>query len=255
MKAAILGHPVQHSLSPVLHSAAYEALGLHDWTYEKHDVTTEQLASFLSECDATWAGVSLTMPLKLRAVELASSSSEVVSRTGVANTLIFESEGLRAFNTDVDGIKFALAEVGITAVHSARVIGGGATARSAVAALEDLGATDISLAVRRPGATQGIPDVSECALSEDSAVDVVISTVPSDATTDVPALSCPLLDVIYHPWPTPLATRWLGPVTSGHRMLLGQAVHQVHLMTGMKVTPVVVQAMDAALMTALQASH
>lgn len=251
MKAAILGHPVAHSLSPVIHQAAYVALGLSDWQYERHDVDEAALAGFIDSCGAEWAGLSLTMPLKVRAVDLSDEQDESVAFTGVANTLVFRHGKRIAFNTDVAGITFALAEVDVRALDSARIVGGGATARSAVAAVRALGAQEIQVAVRRPEAAAHIAGVREVALNESSAVDLVINTIPADATHVVSALTVPLLDVIYFPWPTPLASRWPGPVVSGHRMLLGQAVEQVRLMTGATVTPEVVAAMDHALISAM----
>ena len=62
MRAAVLGSPVAHSLSPLLHRAAYAALGL-DWTYDAVQVSPETLRLFLQSLDSTWAGVSLTLPL------------------------------------------------------------------------------------------------------------------------------------------------------------------------------------------------
>lgn len=251
MKAAILGHPVAHSLSPVIHQAAYAALGLTDWQYERHDVEESALEGFIKSCGPQWAGVSLTMPLKVRAVEISDEQDDTVQKTGAANTLIFRDGKKLAFNTDVAGITFALSEIGVTSVSSARIIGGGATARSAVAALRSLGATDIQVAVRRAGATAGFDGVHEVPLTQASDVDLVINTIPADATDAVAALPVPLLDVIYFPWPTPLAARWPGLVVSGHRMLLGQAVEQVRLMTGREVTDQVIAAMDRALLSAI----
>ena len=251
MKAAILGHPVEHSLSPVIHGAAYVALGLTDWVYERHDVQESGLEEFVNGCGPEWAGLSLTMPLKVRALQISDEQDTTARATGVANTLVFREGKKIAYNTDIAGILFALSEIGITSVTSARIIGAGATARSAVAAVSAMGATDIRVAVRRLGAAADVIGVHEVSLEDDHAVDIVISTIPAHATDVVVAADVPLLDVIYAPWPTPLATRWPGPVVSGHRMLLGQAIEQVQLMTGRSVTPQVVAAMDHALMSAM----
>lgn len=251
MKAAILGHPVAHSLSPVIHNAAYQSLGLTDWHYERHDVQEDELENFVNGCGPEWAGLSLTMPLKVRAMELADECDATVLHTGAANTLVFHKGRRIALNTDIAGIKFALAEVGVTSARTARIIGGGATARSAVVALRDLGAGDIRVAVRRQGATQSFSEVTEVPLSDDAAVDVVINTIPASATELVVAADAVLLDVIYHPWPTPLAARWHGQVVPGHRMLLGQAIEQVRVMTGRTVAAQVIADMDHALTSAL----
>lgn len=252
-RAAVLGHPVAHSLSPVLHRAAYSQLGL-PWDYDRIDVTGPELAGFLDSLDASWVGLSLTMPLKRDAVPLLDDVDPVAAATGAVNTVVLDHGRRLGFNTDVDGIVVALRERGqIGAEPSATVVGGGATARSAVAALAQLGARSVSVVLRRPDAlgeltaTATAVGVALVALPWDRpgealAADLVVCTVPAHAADEL-AGSLPdqpglLLDVVYDPWPTDLARAWAlrgAPVASGLDLLLHQAVRQVALMTGRDV--------------------
>lgn len=265
--AAVLGSPISHSLSPVLHRAAYKALGLH-WEYEKIEIRESELAAFLNGRDASWAGLSLTMPLKVEALALASSATDVARLTGVANTLIPltpSSSPMRwhADNTDVYGIVAAVREVAPDQnLHTALILGAGATARSAIAGVQQLGVSAVHVAARRVDAAAEVAhlgtslglEVHTHDLQPDwHGVDLVISTVPAEAgeewAAQPPTDTRPvLLDVTYAPWPTPLAASWLGPVARGHSMLLWQAAEQVRLMTGMEPP---VTAMRAALDTAI----
>lgn len=243
MRAAVLGSPVAHSLSPLLHRAAYRALGLSEWTYDAVEVTAASLPDFLDALGPDWAGLSLTMPLKEAVLPLLTSCSRLVTATGAANTVLL-AEGERVgHNTDVAGIVDALAEVDVSSVASAVVLGGGATARSALAALSVLGCRTPTLVVRsnpvrtleaagRLGCT---PLVSGWDPSVLAGADLVISTVPSGAAdgcapylVDVPVV----LDVVYAPWPTAIALACRGVVIAGTAMLLHQAAAQVTLMTG-----------------------
>lgn len=261
--AAVLGSPISHSLSPVLHRAAYQALGL-DWEYEKFEVRESELAAFLDGRDASWAGLSLTMPLKVEALALASSATDVARLTGAANTLIPltpRSSPMRwhADNTDVYGIVAAVREIAPDQeLHTALVLGAGATARSAIAAAQELGVSTVHVAARRVeaaaevthlGTNLGLEARTHDLRPHWHDADLVISTVPAEVgeewAAQPPTDTRPvLLDVTYAPWPTPLAASWLGPVVRGHSMLLWQAAEQVRLMTGMEPP---VHAMRAAL--------
>lgn len=277
-RAAVLGHPVAHSLSPVLHRTAYAALGLDGWSYELHDVDEPDLAAFLARLDGDWAGLSLTMPLKqvaLRAVDVVQPLAEAV---GAVNTILFQPGGLTVgANTDVHGLVRALAEaepVGVTAATNGVVLGGGATAASALAALGELGVRRPVVVVRslgragvvmRAAAAMGLePEYltlgSERAAQAMLRAQVLVSTVPGGASADlVPLLdgvrldpAQVLLDVVYEGWPTPLPVRWAeagGSVSPGYLMLLHQAVEQVRLMTG-RAAPV--EPMRAALLAAVE---
>jgi shikimate dehydrogenase len=261
-RAAVLGHPIAHSLSPVLHRAAYAALGL-DWTYDRADVTGTTLAAFLDSLDASWVGLSLTMPLKRDVLPLLDEIDDVARATGAVNTVLLDG-GRRGTNTDVAGLAVALDERGAGRGRSV-VLGAGATARSAVAALARRGTTGITAYARRPEAAADLVGTAEAVgvalqvrpwseAGDGLAADVVVSTVVAGAS-DVLARAVPespgtLLDVVYDPWPTALAVAWSdrgGAVASGLDLLLHQAVRQVRLMTGLDAP---VDVMRAALQDA-----
>lgn len=257
-RAAVLGSPIRYSLSPVLHQAAYAALGLIGWRYEAFDCSEAALPAFVAGLGPEWAGLSLTMPLKRTALTVADEISPLARAVGAANTLLLGEPGLpdrpggrcRAENTDVAGIVAALREAGLDQAGTAVILGAGGTAQAALAALREFEQLTPAVLVRDPARTTdlraaadrlgvavtivgGLPDI------ELPQADVVISTLPPSAGD---ALRPPrwsagtvLLDVVYTPWPTPLAAaaRATGcQVVSGLALLLHQAVAQVELMTG-----------------------
>jgi shikimate dehydrogenase len=244
----------------VLHRAAYAHLGL-PWRYEAIEVAEDDLAAFLAGLDATWRGLSLTMPLKERAALLADDRSPLVDATGAANTLLLEPGRLSAHNTDVAGIVAALSEAGARRGSAATVLGGGSTAASAVAALSRL-AGDVVVCVRTPTRAERLLAVASAVgvrlsvepwerAGEHLRAPIVVATTPpgaADALADeVPRAPGALLDVVYDPWPTRLAQAWAeagGVVRSGLDLLVHQAVGQVQLMTG---RPVPVGVLRAAL--------
>ncbi|GHD32977.1 shikimate dehydrogenase [Nocardiopsis kunsanensis] len=264
MRAAVLGSPVDHSLSPVLHGAAHRSMGLDGWTYGLHECAEDGLAPFLRGLGADWAGLSLTMPLKRRAMELADRVSPTARAVGGANTLVRSGDGSwDAHNTDVEGITTALTEAGIKAPSRCLVLGGGATAASALAALReldvggpvtllarDVGRTgEVSEAARRLGLALEVAPLET--LEERLDTDLVVSTLPSGAADRhreaLAASRTDLFDVVYAPWPTEAARAVAGRggrVVGGFPMLLHQAAAQVRLMTGR--TDVPVEAMRAA---------
>lgn len=261
-QAAVVGSPISHSLSPVLHRAAYKALHL-DWTYWGLEVDAVQLPGFIEGLDQSWVGLSLTMPLKEAVLELAEEITWTAQVTTSANTLLLP--GRQASNTDVDGLCMALRRAGfdMPAGFSATIAGAGATARSAVAALHQLGAGEIHMLARSPetavparttAARIGIAlHVHRFDEGKYLQAPLVIATVPSGVadslTRYVPKEPGWLLDVVYAPWPTALAQAWSdrgGRVVSGLEMLLAQAERQVELMTGL---PAPTSAMRAALPT------
>jgi shikimate dehydrogenase len=251
-RAAVLGSPIRHSLSPTLHTAAYAALGLTEWRYEAVECDEAALPAFVGRLGTEWAGLSLTMPLKRVALRVADEVSPLASAVGAANTLVLGGPGepRRAENTDVVGILAALGEVGVDRVHAGVILGAGGTAQAAVAALRELGEYAPTVLVRDPARTAelraaadrldvrpvirgGLP---EAQLPE---ADVVISTLPPGAADTVSAqgwVTRPtVLDVIYTPWPTHLAASALAAgcrIVSGLAVLLHQAAAQVELMTG-----------------------
>lgn len=255
--AAVLGSPISHSLSPVLHRAAYAALGL-DWTYDAIEMTPERMPEFLGSLDASWAGLSLTMPLKESVQPSLTRLDDLSVLTGSVNTVYRGESGWLGANTDVFGIAQSLRESGLGSARTARLLGAGATARSAVAALPELGVTSVIVCARRSEQAREISALAEVlGLSAEVAdltpvdihEDLLISVLPGDAAGPWAAKQAPehagLLDASYHPWPSVLASSWSGAfVASGRDMLLWQATEQVALMTGQSAP---VEAMRAAL--------
>lgn len=262
-RAAVLGSPIAHSRSPVLHRAAYAALGL-DWTYDAIEVTTEGLPGFLDSCAwPDWAGLSLTMPLKTDVLSLLDDVSDTAALVRAANTVVFTQGGRSGHNTDVAGMQRALTEAhgADLSLSSGIIIGSGATARSALAALAGLGASDVVIVARTPARAAEMKDlgidlgiavtVSPWDAAPPLDADAVIATVPPGAAdalaVDVPAEPGVLLDVAYGGGDTPLTTAWKrarGATADGLDLLLWQAVDQVRLMTGQEAP---VAAMRAAL--------
>lgn len=162
-RAAVLGSPIAHSLSPVLHNAAYRALGLDDWEYGRFELDEAGLPDFLAGlAPGTWAGFSLTMPLKRAVIPLLDEVSETALAVDAVNTLVFEADGRRTGdNTDVLGLVAALRERGIERVPSAAVLGAGATASSALAALARLGAEQITVYLRSPERARQMKELGE----------------------------------------------------------------------------------------------
>ncbi len=232
----------------MLHRTAYASLGI-DWDYEAIDVAEAELSGFLTSRDESWRGLSLTMPLKREVVPLLDERDPFVELTGVANTVLFERGRMRGFNTDVYGLQQALGEIGVTEVNRAWVLGGGATAASALVALHRMGAAHAEVSVRTPARAEPLTalgralgvDVMITRLGETAPdVDVVVSTLPNAAHVDlavppsVPGKAV-LLDVAYEPWPTGIASAWLqagGKVVPGLAMLVHQAVAQVRIFVG-----------------------
>ncbi|HVL86105.1 MAG TPA: shikimate dehydrogenase [Pseudonocardia sp.] len=267
-RAAVLGKPVHHSLSPVLHTAAYAALGLDGWRYDRHECDEDALARFVDGLGPEWAGLSLTMPLKRVALEIAHSASPAAAAIGAANTLVPRDGGWFADNTDVVGIAEALREAGVERVGRGVVLGAGGTAQAALAALQRLGEGAPTVLVREPrragelratAERLGVRPVVLGGLPERSlpAADVVVSTLPAGAADAYARTgwdpATVVLDAVYDPWPTPLAASAAAAgcrVASGLDLLLHQAVDQVTLMTGLAGP---VAAMRAALTAELRA--
>ena len=253
-RAAVLGSPIAHSLSPVLHRAAYAALGLGDWTYTAIECDEAGLAGVLAV--PGWAGLSLTMPLKRAVLPLLDRTEPLAVEAGGANTVVFEGGARLGYNTDVPGMVTALAEAGVTAPAGATILGAGATACAALAALRETGLTSAVVLVRdqaRAGdllAAAGRLGMAVELRPFGTGVrdgDLLVSTVPAGAAdyyaerarNPRPGPSA-VLDVVYHPWPTPLAqaaARSGAVVVSGFDLLLHQAARQVELMTGIKPAP------------------
>jgi shikimate dehydrogenase len=245
---AVLGSPIAHSKSPALHRAAYGVLGL-DWDYSAVDVPYGDLATFLRGLDASWRGLSLTMPLKNEVLPLLDDRSALVDEVGAANTVLLDDGRRRGFNTDVAGVVGALGDAGVTSLDDVQVLGAGATAASVLAASARLGATRVLVSARDPEKARSLEPLA-AALGLDLTIrsigmmdrsliipSAVISTLPGGTLIDVPypeavRTESVLLDVAYDPWPSALATSWTdvgGTVVSGLSMLLHQAVAQVRI--------------------------
>lgn len=262
--AAVLGSPVEHSLSPVLHRAAYAALGLTGWTYRAIECTEADLAGLLAGVDPGLAGFSCTMPLKRRLLEVADSVSRQAEAIGAGNTLLPGPDGWHVDNTDWLGIRQALAERAVPASGEVVLLGAGGTAQAALAALEP--PARVTVLVRDPARTGALRAAAErlgvpvvvARLDRPApirAADLVLSTLPPGAADALAGAGWrpgqAVLDVVYRPWPTRLAraAAQAGAVTiGGASVLLFQAARQVELMTG-SAAPVA--AMRAALLAAV----
>ncbi|MDQ2706367.1 MAG: shikimate dehydrogenase [Actinomycetota bacterium] len=252
-RAAVLGSPVRHSRSPNLHRAAYAALGLDTWRYDAIECDEAALPGLVDGLGAEWVGLSVTMPGKRAALARADTATERAVAVGAANTLVrLPDGGWRCDCTDIDGVSGAIAAAGWTGPESGRalVLGAGATASAAVAGLAHLGLRAVELMVRDParvGATRAVaerfgltvevrrwdpevPGARRC--------DVLVSTVPAGVSDDCAAAVARaglVLDVVYAPWPTPVARAVAaagGRLVTGLDMLLHQAFGQVEQFTG-----------------------
>jgi len=246
-RCAVLGSPIEHSLSPVLHRAAYAELGL-DWAYDAVEVTEAGLGDFIAGLDSSWRGLSLTMPLKRTVLPLLDDLDPDARRSRAVNTVVFEGGRRRGANTDIPGAVAALREKGVGALSSVVVLGGGATATSVLLAAADLGCSSAALAVREPAraaetlevvttAAPGLGLEVQALDDADLTADLVVSTIPAAAQTPdlVRRLRAPaIFEVRYDPWPTPLVeAAGSALVVGGLDLLVHQAVLQVELMTGM----------------------
>ncbi|WP_405010389.1 shikimate dehydrogenase [Kitasatospora sp. NBC_01539] len=257
LRAAVLGSPIAHSLSPVLHRAAYTALGMTERRYDRFDVDEAGLPEFIEKIDpAEWAGLSLTMPLKRAIIPLVDEVSETALAVDAVNTVVFRADGHRSGdNTDVPGLVNALRERGIGRVPAASVLGAGATASSALAALAQVCDGDVTVYVRSAERAAEMRTLGErLGLrlrtaawdrgAEALAAPLTISTTPVGATDGfagaLPATPGALFDVLYHPWPTKLAEACAergATVLGGLDLLLHQAVLQFEAFTGAETAP------------------
>jgi shikimate dehydrogenase len=256
----VLGRPIAHSLSPLLHRAAYAALRI-DWTYEAIECGEPDLVSVLAD-RGDWAGFSCTMPLKRAVLDVADEVRPVATAVGAGNTLLpRDGGGWIADNTDVAGVVGSLREGGVVP-SAVTVLGAGGTAQAVVAALAELGVTRCAVLVRDPGRTDQLRSAANAvgvAVDVDTLdetapelqADLIVSTLPAGAADSFAGIAWrsdqAVLDVVYDPWPTPLAAAAMlggASVLSGGLMLLHQAAAQVELMTG-QIAPI--EAMRAAL--------
>ncbi|WP_420178204.1 shikimate dehydrogenase [Paenarthrobacter sp. TA1.8] len=270
-RAAVLGHPISHSKSPALHSAAYAKLGV-DIEYSAIDVTVERLPSFMDSLrgDDAWCGLSVTMPLKSAMIKEVDEVRGAGAHLGVINTVVFEHDAGQVrrvgYNTDVAGIVEAVRYAGVAAAPHAAILGGGGTSAAAVAAVQELGARHVDVFVRdagRAGDAQAaaaavgislaIRPLAEAATAV-AGTDLVISTFPPRAAdslaeelAELPGTGAGvLLDVAYDPWPSRLAEVWHGhggAVVPGLEMLMYQAAEQIRRFSGCDVDAAVIDVM------------
>jgi shikimate dehydrogenase len=247
-RLAVWGDPIEHSRSPELHRAAYGVLGL-EWEYGRRRVDAAGFDDAVAGLDRTWRGLSLTMPLKESAFARAEALDEDARLTGAVNTLLLGDQ-VHGFNTDVGGLVSALEEGGLGASRTARVLGGGATARSAMVSLLRLGVTDMEVVTRRAeqagelvafGERIGIRSTPALLDAErrPQPVDLTVSTLPGtvvlpdSVATALAGQGGALFSAAYAPWPTALGRTWTAisdaPVITGLEMLLHQAVRQIRI--------------------------
>lgn len=242
----VWGDPIAHSLSPALHGAAYAALGV-DWTYDRRRVGAAGFTRALAGLDASYRGLSLTMPLKSAAHAASVTRDRPALLTGSVNTLLLDAAGPHGFNTDIGGIARDLCEHDVTDVGRARIIGAGATATSALVALGEVGTSDVEVAARRPeraaplvalGEHLGIRVTVHAVDAVTSWVPLTVAALPGGAVVDertadtLAATGGMLYDVVYAPWPTDLARAWQRAgrtAVAGEGMLLQQALLQVRV--------------------------
>ena len=229
---AVIGSPIEHSKSPLIHAAAYEALGL-DWDYGRYRIEADELSGFLALRGSDWRGLSLTMPLKEAAFQLSTPSCPVALATGVVNTLLHTEAGWEGYNTDGFGIMQAVREHSVRNFEEISILGSGATARSAVYAAKQINPSAvIKLYARRAVEIDGLSADSLENFYSSPISGLTISTLPGSVVH--PNLkvdqNASVLDVAYSPWPSKLALNWdADGRISGVEMLLWQALVQVRI--------------------------
>jgi shikimate dehydrogenase len=257
----VLGSPIGHSLSPALHRAAYRELGLTTWVYDRFEVGESELADVVEQCDPSWRGLSVTMPLKVAVLELGEVDS-VAELAGAGNTLIFDDDARRVYNTDVGGLVWAVRRVTPDPMPRVTILGTGATARSSLVSAAQLGAVRVTVLARTPSRAESLRALGErLAVEVDVRLwsdplpnaDLVLATAAAgavDAIAPAVAASAPVIfDAIYHPWPTALAEAGAQAgvaVVNGLDLLVGQALLQLQLMTGRTVPAEVLYAAGQA---------
>jgi shikimate dehydrogenase len=242
---AVLGSPIDHSLSPVLHAAIIAQLGI-DASYGRFEVSTDDLPGFLSQHEH-FEGFSLTMPLKSAVRRLVVAECDVSQLTGAVNTIVRGPEGWAGFNTDVWGAQQAIRQQVSDIGSSAVVLGAGATAQSVLVALVGLGVDDVTVLVRDTSRAQALMEVAArlgiaplvATLGVSVEADIAVNTVPGSGQLSPEAIdaidTAVLFDVVYDPWPTPLAAEWSArglPVINGKSLLIWQALRQARIFYG-----------------------
>ena len=257
--AAVIGSPIEHSLSPVIHRAAWAQIGIDGWEYRRLEQDADSLPRFIGGLGGDCAGLSVTMPCKQAVMPLLDAIDPLASAVGAVNKVVPSSGILAGFNTDVTGIASAIRRACSQADRvlptSAVVLGARATASSALAALGELGIVTSTVAARRFGGPGSVVAASsrlgvsidqvlwtdrDAVLRAVSGADLVISTLPAGVADPLAEHMTVregqiLLDVIYSPRETALRSAFErngGIVAEGTDMLIFQAAAQVQLMTG-----------------------
>jgi shikimate dehydrogenase len=249
MKAAIVGRPVDHSLSPVLWRAAFDALKLKGWTYDALDVDEAGFQRVLRQ--PGWSGLSVTMPHKHAAARLV---DRTVGRTaGAVNTVVFTKDGTEGHNTDVDGVTAAVGEVAPDGVGHLVILGAGGTAAAALLAVPALKPERVTIVARNAAPAKALRERTgnvaafqpwTNAREVVATADVVVNTTPKYAADEL-SVDWPgkaLVEVLYDPWPTPIAAAAQAAghnVANGLFVLAHQAVRQIELVTGKRPDPAV----------------
>ena len=251
-RAAVLGKPIAHSLSPVIHNAGFAAAGLVGWSYTRIECAASELPDLVAGLGQEWAGLSVTMPCKEAALAVAAEASPVAAAVGAANTLVRRPDGSwYADNTDVAGMIDVLTGAGVRPGATVTVLGAGGTARAAVAAAARLGCSSVVAVARRAAAVDELAAVAEAlgitltgadwsGAAARMRADVVVSTVPKGVADPLAGevdwrTGTVYFDAVYDPWPTPLAASAEAAgcaVVSGLDLLLAQALGQFVHFTG-----------------------
>jgi shikimate dehydrogenase len=256
-RAAVCGKPIAHSLSPVIHTAGFAAAGLLNWTYTAIECAAAELPDLVRGLGSDWVGLSLTMPLKEAALSVAATATPAATAVGAANTLVRRPDGTwHADNTDIPGMVRVLRDAGVSDNPAVTVLGGGGTARAALAAAAQLGAAEVTVVTRRAEAADELRPVAaalglhlhrldwaDAPAGFDA--DAILSTVPKGAADALAATvrwrpGSVLFDALYDPWPTPIAEAAVGHgvrVASGLDLLLAQALGQFEQFTGVVPAP------------------
>ena len=246
IKGAVLGSPIKHSLSPLLHSTAYKFLGI-EGQYSAIEVNSGGLSNFLDNFARDMDYLSLTMPLKEEALNLDLDFDAEGLRVRSINTLVKNDDRWSASTTDGSGFAKALSSAGYDKFEKVLILGAGGTAR-AIAGVVDSFTSDVDIMGRSQSRANSIASCVNAAnfnyLAWDDSLsispyDLVINTTPAGAA-DLFADSISrvndklFFDVIYKPWPTVLGQRWSdlgGKVLNGLELLIYQGIDQLELVT------------------------
>src|SRR3954451_18834769 len=260
----VLGWPVAHSLSPQMHAAAFAALGLEGWRYQRLPVPPELFAETVRALGgAGFAGANVTVPHKEAALAVADEATAAARAIGAANTLSFGAGGaIAADNTDAPGLLAALPVA--VAGRTALVLGAGGSARAAVYALREAGAQQVAVFNRTPERAQALAaDLGARVAPEPEPAELLVNCT-SVGLEDPDALPLPatalgaygaVVDLVYRPGGTRLVreARERGlPCADGLEVLVQQGARSLEIWTG-RAAPV--EAMRAAIVASTAGSE